>query len=101
MIISNGCNIYPNYLEEIYNKHPLIETSVIVGIQDDIKQQVAKAIIVLKKNIKLTQEVKDNIIEYAKKNIVKYALPKEYEYVDSIPKTPIGKVDYKKLEDHK
>lgn len=98
MIISNGCNIYPNYLEEIYNKHPLIETSVIVGIQDDIKQQVAKAIIVLKKNIKLTEEVKNNIVEYAKKNIVKYALPKEYEYVDSIPKTPIGKVDYKKLE---
>lgn len=101
MIISNGCNIYPNYLEEIYNKHPLIETSVIVGIQDDIKQQVAKAIIVLKKNIKLTEEVKNNIVEYAKKNIVKYALPKEYEYVDSIPKTPIGKVDYKKLENHK
>ena len=101
MIISNGCNIYPNYLEEIYNKHPLIETSVIVGIQDDIKQQVAKAIIVLKKNIKLTEEVKNNILEYAKKNIVKYALPKEYEYVDSIPKTPIGKIDYKKLENNK
>lgn len=100
MIISNGCNIYPNYLEEIYNKHPLIETSVIVGIQDDIKQQVAKAIIVLKKNIKLTEEVKNNIVEYAKKNIVKYALPKEYEYVDSIPKTPIGKIDYKKLENN-
>lgn len=98
MIISNGCNIYPNYLEEIYNKHPLIETSVIVGVHDEIKQQVAKAIIVLKKNIKLTEEVKNNILEYAKKNIVKYALPKEYEYVDSIPKTPIGKVDYKKLE---
>lgn len=101
MIISNGCNIYPNYLEEIYNKHPLIETSVIVGIQDDIKQQVAKAIIVLKKNIKLTEDVKNSIIEYAKKNIVKYALPKEYEYVDSIPKTPIGKVDYKKLGNEK
>ncbi len=99
MIISNGCNIYPNYLEEIYNKHPLIETSIVVGIQDDIKQQVAKAIIVLKKNIKLTEEVKNNIIEYAKKNIVKYALPKEYEYVDNLPKTPIGKVDYKKFED--
>lgn len=98
VIISNGCNIYPNYLEEIYNKHPLIETSVIVGVQDEIKQQVAKAIIVLKKNIKLTEEVKNNIIEYAKKNIVKYALPKEYEYVDNIPTTPIGKVDYKKLE---
>ena len=98
MIISNGCNIYPNYLEEIYNKHPLIETSVVVGIQDDIKQQVAKAIIVLKKNIKLTEEVKNNIIEYAKKNIVKYALPKEYEYVDNLPKTPIGKVDYKQFE---
>jgi len=101
VIISNGCNIYPNYLEEIYNKHPLIETSVIVGIQDDIRQQVAKAIIVLKKNIKATDEVKKSIIEYAKKNIVKYALPKEYEYVDNIPKTPIGKIDYKKLENQK
>ena len=97
VIISNGCNIYPNYLEEVYNRHPFIESSVIVGIHDDIKQQVAKAIIVLKKNIKLTEEVKQSIVEYAKKNIVKYAWPKEYEYVDSIPKTPIGKVDYKKL----
>ena len=98
MIISNGCNIYPNYLEEIYNKHPLVESSIVVGVRDEIKQQVVKAIIVLKKNIKLTEEVKNNIVEYAKKNIVKYALPKEYEYVDSIPKTSIGKVDYKKLE---
>lgn len=98
MIISNGCNIYPNYLEEIYNKHPLIENSIIVGVRDEIKQQVVKAIIVLKKNIKLTEEVKNNIVEYAKKNIVKYALPKEYEYVDDIPKTAIGKVDYRKLE---
>ena len=86
------------YILIIYNKHPLVESSIVVGVRDEIKQQVVKAIIVLKKNIKLTEEVKNNIVEYAKKNIVKYALPKEYEYVDSIPKTSIGKVDYKKLE---
>ena len=100
LIISNGCNIYPNYLEDIYNKHPFIENSVVIGIPDDIKGQVAKAIIMLKKNIKLTDAVKTNILEYANNNIAKYALPKEYEYVDNIPKTSLGKVDYKKLENH-
>ena len=39
------------------------------GLDEVIKQQVAKAIIVLKKNIKLTEEVKNNIIDYAKKSL--------------------------------
>ena len=98
MIISNGSNIYPGELEEIFNRHPNIDSSVVVGVNDEIKVQAVKVIIVLKNNVKLTDNLKSEIKEYAKKNIAKYALPKYYEFINELPKTKVGKVDYIKLQ---
>ena len=44
-----------------------------------------------------TEELRNNIKKYASKSIAKYALPAEYEYVEELPKTKLGKIDYKKL----
>lgn len=98
VIISNGMNIYPGELEEIFNNHPYIESAVVIGISDEVKVQTVKAIFVLKQEIKLSEKVKNEIKEYAKKNIAKYALPKTYEFIKELPKTKIGKIDYRKLE---
>lgn len=98
VIITNGVNVYPGVLEEVFNNHPYIESSIVVGIKDDVKIQIVKAIIVLKDDIKPTEKVKYEIKEYAKKNIAKYALPKTYEFIKELPKTKIGKIDYRKLE---
>ncbi|MBQ4634464.1 MAG: acyl--CoA ligase [Bacilli bacterium] len=98
MIISNGYNIYPLELEEIINKCKYVESSVVVGIKHKEKQEVAKAVIVLKQEYELTREIEKEIKEYCKNNIVRYAIPAQYEFRSSLPTTKIGKIDYRKLE---
>lgn len=98
MIISNGYNIYPLELEEIINKCEYVAQSTVVAVKHKIKQEVPKAVIVLKKNIELTNEIEREIKEYCKNNIAKYAVPYEYEFRESLPITKVGKIDYKKLE---
>jgi long-chain acyl-CoA synthetase len=101
MIISNGYNIYPLELEEIICKCEYVESCIVVGIKHKIKQEVAKAVIVLKEEYELTNKIKDEIKKYCEKNIVKYAIPYEYEFRKSLPITKIGKVNYRELQKDK
>lgn len=98
IIISSGYNIYPSHLEEILNKHPKIFTSTVIGIHHPTKVQVAKAFIVLKEGVEPSNELKDEIKAYCKKNLAKYAVPYVFEFVDKLPKTKLGKVAYRELK---
>ena len=103
IIISNGYNLYPTHIESIINSHPYVFTSVVIGIPHPRKVQVAKAFIVLNDGIKPSKEVERSIKEHCEKNLARYSLPAVYEFRDSLPKTLVGKVAYKKLmeEEHK
>ena len=98
MIISNGYNIYPIELEEIINKCKYVAQCTVVAIKHKVKQEVPKAVIVLKKDIELNNQIEKEIKEYCKKNIAKYAIPNEYEFRTSLPVTKVGKVNYRELE---
>lgn len=99
MIVSSGYNIYPQYIEKIIMSHPAVLTSTVIGIPHPYKKQVVKAYIVLRENFDDTEELREDIKKYCEKSISKYALPYEYEYVDDIPKTKVGKVAFTKLGD--
>ena len=99
LIISSGYNVYPTYIEEVLNKHPNIINSCVIGVPHPYKVQVPKAFIVLKNDVKDTMRVRAEIKEYCEKNLAKYMIPKEFVFRESLPKTMIGKVDYKQLED--
>lgn len=99
MIISNGYNLYPNYIESIINSCPEVLTSTVIGIPHPHKIQVAKAFIVLKEGIKPSKEIEKKIKIYCEKNLAKYSLPAVYEFRDSLPTTLVGKIAYRKLED--
>lgn len=98
MIITNGYNVYPIELEDIINKCKYVDTCTVVGIPHKIKSQTPKAVIVLKSNVQDTLEVREEIRRYCYKNIAKYAVPTEYEFRTSLPKTAVGKVAYRDLE---
>lgn len=97
IIISNGYNLYPTHIESIINNHPYVFTSTVIGIPHPKKVQVAKAFIVLKDGIKPSKDVEKSIKEHCEKNLARYSLPYEYEFRDSLPKTLVGKVAYRKL----
>lgn len=98
MIISSGYNVYPSNIEAVLNEHPLVATSVVIGIPHPYKTQVAKAYIVLKEGYSVNNSVKRSIREHCEKYLSKFSLPYEYEFRKVIPKTLIGKVNYRDLE---
>lgn len=98
IIISNGYNLYPSYIETIINGHPDVFTSTVIGIPHPKKVQVAKAFIVLKDGVKPSKDVEKSIRLYCEKNLARYSLPAVYEFRDSLPKTLVGKVAYRELE---
>lgn len=98
MIISSGYNIYPAHVEQVIEEHPAVLKCTVIGIPHPYKIEVPKAYIVLKHEYNpLT--VKKSIKEHCKKNLAAYAIPYEFEYRKSLPKTLIGKVDFKKLQE--
>lgn len=98
MIISSGYSIYPSQLENIIDGHEAVLMSTVIGVDDPYKIQKIKAFVVLKPDVKPTDEIKDSIRKHCEKNIAKYAMPYEFEYRESLPKTLVGKVAYTILE---
>ena len=99
MIISSGYNIYPGQLENILDANEKVQMSCIIGIPDAYKMRAVKAFIMLKPGVPASEETRGELMEYCRKNIAKYAMPKEIEFREELPKTLVGKVAYRKLEE--
>jgi len=97
MIISSGYNVYPSHIEEVIETHPAVLQCSVVGIPHPYKQEVAKAFIVLKEGFH-GLFIKTEIKEYCKKNLAHYMVPYEFVYRKKLPKTKLGKVDFRKLQ---
>lgn len=98
MIVSSGYSIYPSQLENIIDAHDAVLMSTVIGVDDPYKIQKVKAFVVLKPDISPTDEVRESIRLHCENNIAKYAMPYEFEYRESLPKTLVGKVAYTILE---
>ena len=99
MIISSGYNIYPGQLENILDANEKVQMSCIIGIPDAYKMRAVKAFIMLKPGVPASEETRGELMEYCRKHIAKYAMPKEIEFREELPKTLVGKVAYRKLEE--
>ena len=99
MIVSSGYNIYPGQIENILDAHEKVHMSCVIGIPDPYKMQAVKVFLMLKPDVPATDATKEEIMAYCRKNIAKYALPKEIEFRDELPKTLVGKVAYRQLEE--
>jgi acyl-CoA synthetase (AMP-forming)/AMP-acid ligase II len=89
MIISGGFNIYPREVEEVLYKHPSVLEAAVVGVQDEKWVESVKAFVVIKEGHQLSEE---EIIAHCKEHLASYKKPKYVEFIDSLPKSPVGKV---------
>ncbi|MBR7009547.1 MAG: acyl--CoA ligase [Oscillospiraceae bacterium] len=99
MIITSGYNVYPSQLENIIDGHEKVLLSCVVGVKDKYKMQKVKAFVVLRPGFEPTDEVRGELMDYCRKRIAKYAMPCEIEFRDELPKTLVGKVAYRVLEE--
>ncbi len=99
MIITSGYNVYPRQLENSIDSHEKVLISCVVGVKDPYKMQKVKAFVVLRPGFEPTDEVREELMEYCRHRIAKYAMPYEIEFRQDLPKTLVGKVAYRVLEE--
>ena len=99
MIITNGYNVYPSQLENIIDGHEKVLLSCVIGIKDAARGQKVKAYVVPMPGIEPNEELKQELLSYCAGHIAKYAMPRELEFRTELPKTLVGKVAYRVLEE--
>ena len=99
MIITSGYNVYPSQLENIIDGHPKVLLSCVIGVKDPYKVQKVKAFVVLRPGIEPSDEIKQELLDYCREHIARYAMPYDIEFRKELPKTLVGKVAYRVLEE--
>ena len=96
MIIAGGYNIYPREIDEVLFEHPKVSEACAVGVPDTYRGETVKAFVVVKPGESLTAE---EIEKYCRENLAAYKVPKKYEFVESLPKSAVGKILRRELRD--
>ncbi|SDB02175.1 long-chain acyl-CoA synthetase [Desulfonatronum thiosulfatophilum] len=89
LIISGGYNIYPRDVDEVLYQHPKVKEAVAVGIPHPTRGEIVKAYIVPKDGESIEQS---EIIEFCSQKLAKYKVPRRVEFRTELPKTLVGKV---------
>ena len=92
LIISGGENIYPAEVEQALIKHPAVIEAGVTGRQDDKWGQIPIAFIVIKGQITI-----DELKTFLKTQIASYKLPKEYYFIDALPRNGANKLVRREL----
>lgn len=98
IIVTSGYNVYPAQIEGILDAHPNVMRSCVIGIPDDIRKEVVKAFLVLKDKTDIERTIED-IKQYCRKRMIHYCIPFEFEVLDDMPMTLVGKVAFGILQE--
>ncbi|MBO5999405.1 MAG: AMP-binding protein, partial [Lachnospiraceae bacterium] len=99
LIITNGYNVYPGRIENLIDSFPAVSYSCVIGVPDPRRMHRVRAYIVLRDGYEETEALKEELMSYLRTHIAAYALPKEIIFRRELPKTLVGKVAYRLLEE--
>ena len=99
MIVTSGYNVYPAQIENILDAHEYVQMSCVIGVPDSYKMHRVKAFVKLNPGVEKSDATKQAILDHCAKFVAKYAMPKDIEFRDELPKTLVGKVAYRVLEE--
>ena len=94
LIIRGGFNVYPRDVEDGLLEHPAVEMAAVVGKPDALHGEEVVAFVSLRNGQDITGE---ELVDWARSRIGGYKYPREVRVLDSIPLTPVGKIDRKVL----
>ncbi|HIU84283.1 MAG TPA: AMP-binding protein [Candidatus Aphodousia gallistercoris] len=95
MILVSGFNVYPNEVEGVIASMPGILECGVVGVPHERSGETVKAVIV-RKDPSITKE---DVVKYCRTQLTGYKIPKQIVFVDSLPKTAVGKILRRELKD--
>ena len=98
IINRSGMKIFPDKVENVLITHPAVEACSVVGLVHKEERHVPIANVKLKEGFTLNNRLKEQLQTLCAEKLFDYALPYEYIEIEEMPLTPIGKVNYRALE---
>jgi acetyl-CoA synthetase len=92
VIKTAGERVGPFEVESALLEHPAVAEAGVIGKPDPIRGEIIKAFIALRPGYKETKALKNEIVQFVKKNLAGHAYPREIEFRDKLPKTRSGKI---------
>ncbi|MDB5416136.1 MAG: long-chain fatty acid-CoA ligase [Rubritepida sp.] len=96
MINASGLKVWPNEVESILYRHPAVLEACVVGVADTYRGETVKALVVLRPGAALDEA---GLIAWAREQMAAYKYPRLVEFVESLPKSPAGKILWRELQD--
>ncbi len=97
MIKSSGFNVYPAQVEAVLYQHPLVAEACVAGVPDPAQVERVQAFVVLKDPAQANADTERALIEHCRAQLIKWSCPRRIEFCAELPKTRVGKIDYKVL----
>jgi acyl-CoA synthetase (AMP-forming)/AMP-acid ligase II len=89
MILSGGENVFPREVEDLLADHEAVDEVAVIGIEDEEYGQRLKAFVVVREGADLDE---DAVKAHVKANLAGYKVPRDVEFLDSLPRNATGKV---------
>jgi len=89
MILSGGENVYPQEVEDALAGHPRLADAAVIGVEDPDFGQRLRAFVVAREGAQVSEE---ELIGYLRERLARYKLPRDFVFLEAIPRNPTGKV---------
>jgi fatty-acyl-CoA synthase len=96
MIVSGGENVFPQEIEEMLQSHEGVADAAVMGVSDERFGQRLAAFVVPKTGTSLSEE---ELSSYIKQRLARYKVPREFTFVDELPRTATGKLRRRQLNE--
>ncbi len=97
MIKSSGFNVYPAQVEAVMREHPAVAEACVIGVPDPAQVERVVAYVVLRDPSQAGPQMEQALIAHCRERVIKWSCPREVAFLDALPLTKVGKVDYRDL----
>jgi len=94
MVKSGGISVFPEEIEDILRKHPDVADAAVIGFKSAEWGEAVKAFVILNPGANCGADI---LIQFCKQSLAPYKAPKAVEFLSSLPRTGLGKIDRGKL----
>lgn len=92
MIISGGVNIYPQEIENALALHPAVLDVAVIGVPDAEMGESVKAVVQPADSSAAPRELAAELTDFLRGRIARYKVPRSFDFTDTLPRTPTGKL---------
>ncbi|UBV44984.1 AMP-binding protein (plasmid) [Deinococcus taeanensis] len=96
MVNVSGMKVWPAEVENLLHGHPAVQEACVISVPDERSGERARALIVRRPGVDVTPEA---LQEWAREQMAPYKVPRDWQFVDTLPRSPTGKVAWRQLQE--